>query len=65
MFSSYEKGNKVDYMWKMYPKGVIVVVVEILLTKNATEILVGIVKLYEVNLLFIVSNVLIITNNQK
>lgn len=49
----------------MYPKGVIVVVVEILLTKNATEILVGIVKLYEVNLLFIVSNVLIITNNQK
>ncbi len=64
IFSSYEKGNKVDYMWKMYPIGVIIVVVEIVIIETATEISVGINIWYEVNLLFIISNVVIITNNQ-
>ena len=64
IFSSYEKGNKVDYMWKMYPIGVIIVVVEIVIIETATEISVGINIWYEVNLLFITSNVVIITNNQ-
>ena len=64
IFSSYEKGNKVDYMWKMYPIGVIIVVVEIVIIETATEISVGINIWYEVNLLFIISNVVIITNNK-